>query len=398
MHARNGNRIDLLRLVVFSGICTIAVCTAAAASPAGQLQQLFDGSWKPSPEGYEAAQQQFQQLQAVAAGDVRVPLSMALIAAKNYSYDDAQKYLEQSIAGGSKTKIDPIMLAALRLKIWVQVQRKDYAAAQSSIRELARVLSTEDATLPHAESKQTAEWLGGVLGFYSGPGANQTPSPIGDALASDVTKLLPGPLADTLADGKAAALKQYEQLQADQAVQRAELKSRNAAKRADEIQRNQTAQSAVAEKLKKLEDSASKSAADAKNNKTDTAATQKEQQKLQDQGNSLQRQLDEELRKPNRNERSIGRLRQELNNVQQQLANAGTAGNPADASKQKLETEQKRLQGLQARLEARGKQLASAPDDTLTTSLDSKIAMLSTYAPIDLDQEKQRILDSYIAK
>lgn len=79
-----------------------------------------------------------------------------------------------------------------------------------------------------------------------------------------MTNQLKGPLADALADGKADALKEFQQLQTDQAALRAEMKSKNAAKRADDMKRTEAAEAAAADKLKKLNDPSTKDSSDAK--------------------------------------------------------------------------------------------------------------------------------------
>ena len=397
MRALSCHRTELIGVALSAAIVATLIGSAQALDLSGQLQQLFDNSWKPSQEGYQAAQQIFEKLDSAARGDRRLPLSMALVAVKNFKSTDAQKYLERVIPAHSSA-IDATALTAWRLKIWLQALKKDDAAAQSSVRELASLLGTDGRVSPATESKETAQWLGGVLGYYSGPAAGQTAGTNMEAWQSDVTKQFTGPLAEALADGKAAALKQYQQLQADQAALRAEMKAKNAAKRADEMKRNEAAQAAAADKLKKLDDKSAKDSPDAKSNKNDATAAQRELQRLQDQGNRLERQLQEELRRPVRNERGIARLRQELTAIQQQIGSASVSGGQPAAIKQGKESEKKRLENLQTSLEAKDKQLASASDDVVSTPLDAKIALLSTYAPIDLDQEKQRILDSYTPK
>lgn len=366
-----------------------SICVGQALGPAKQVQQLFDNSWKVSDEGYQAAQQLFEQSKAKSPDDRRLPLAMALVAVKNFKNADAQTYLDQAIPNTSSAA-DPITLTAWRMKIWLQGLKKDDAAAQSSVRTLAGLLN---ADTPSTDATQTAKWLGGVLGYYSGPASAQN----AEAWQTAITNQLKGPLGEALADGKADALKQYQQLQSDQAALRAEMKSKNAAKRADDMKRTEAAEAAAADKLKKLNDPSTKDSSDAKTKKSEAAA-QQELQRLQDQGNRLERQLNDEMRKPARNERGIARLRQELTNIQQQVASMNTSGAQPAAAKQGQEAEKKRLQNLQAGLEAKDKRLANSSDDVAATPLDAKISLITTYAPIDLDQEKQRILDSFAGK
>ena len=259
-------RIGFIGLAVCWGICGAAGFAAEQADVSRQLQDVFDNYWKPSPENFASAQQSLEQLQTSTPGDRRLPLAMALVSVKNFKNTDAQKILEQAIDDHS-SKIDPTTLTAWRLKIWLQVLRKDDAAAVSSARQLGDLLSTDKAVVPAAEVKEAAQWLGGVLGYYSGPAASQAAGLNLDALQKDLTKELDSPLADAMTDGKAAALKQFQQLQSDQATMRADMKAKNAAKLPDDIQHNKDAEAAAAQKLKDLDKPAGKDKTDGKGNK-----------------------------------------------------------------------------------------------------------------------------------
>ena len=106
-----------------------------------------------------------------------------------------------------------------------------------------------------------------------------------------------------------------------------------------------------------------------------------------------------EERSPQRNEKAIQGLQYQMNLLEHQLRGAGNdTGQQEAAKKQAAEAEKKRLQNLEGSLTAKSKQLANSNDDVVATPLDAKIASLSSYAPIDFEKEKQRILDSYSLK
>ncbi len=87
------------------------------------------------------------------------------------------------------------------------------------------------------------------------------------------------------------------------------------------------------------------------------------------------------------------KLRNELTSVDQQLQQSGGSSMPESKDAQK-----KKLQEAQVALDAKVKQLEKESDDVTATPLDAKVDSLATYAPVDLEVEKQRILDSYAGK
>ncbi len=108
-----------------------------------------------------------------------------------------------------------------------------------------------------------------------------------------------------------------------------------------------------------------------------------------------------EERNPRHNERTMQGLRTRLTMLQQQAAQVGNNDNATQneaAKKQAVEAEKKKLQSQVGMLEAKSKQLSSGSDDVVSTPIDAKLASLFSYAPIDLEKEKQRILDSYAVK
>ncbi len=256
MYARKSSRLGLLRLAVFVGVCAAVVSISKAANVAGQIQELFDTAWKPSSEAFAAAHQQYDQAITAAPSDLRVPLAMALVSVKNFKNDEAAKYVDLALpnpSSGVAKKGDPLNLAAWRLKIYLQVLRKDHAGAQASMHDLARMLASEDAVAPSEEAKKTADWLGGVLGYYAGPAAGQASSVNADALQDDLNKQMKGALANAMADGKAAALKKFDELKTAQASAREDIKARLAAKAHEDLKKTQAAQTTLAEKIKNID-------------------------------------------------------------------------------------------------------------------------------------------------
>jgi hypothetical protein len=402
-------------------IAGLSLALPSIAQAANEIQQVLETGWKPSADNYAAAQQQYEQNKAAAAGDARAPLAIALVSLKNRKMDDAQKYLAQAIAA-SGTKLDPTAIAVRRLKIYLDVFRKDATSAQAGMHALAQLLATDDPIAPRPESKQAAEWMGSVIGYLAGPAAEQNFPLKADVVQADVLAVLKGPLANSVNDGKAAALKQYDSLKQQQAAARNELKSSRAAKRADEIKQVEAQKKIVEDKLKKLEDPSASSTATtglagtgkkdgkaaAKDSKDAAKIAEEQQQKAQQmeqQAAILTRQIQQERRKARPNNDMIMSWGTQLTLLRQKAMESGFTPDQMqmqqqeDQKKQSVEAERKRLRGQETQLNNKLKQLTSAMDNqNVPTPVDAKIAAINSYASIDLEQEKQRIVASYAAR
>jgi hypothetical protein len=398
MCAQFVRRSCMIRLAIVAGMLPVGIRTAAAAGVAGQVHELLDSAWKPSSENFAAAHQLFDQAKAAAPNDMRVPLAMALLSVKNFKNDEAAKYVDMALpaasAGGATAKkIDPLNLSARRLKIYLQVLRKDQTGAQASMHDLAALLGTDDTIAPSQEAKNTAEWLGGVLGYYAGPAAGQGGVNV-DALQNELATQMKGALANVMADGKAAALKQFDQLKADQAAALADIKARLAAKRSEDLKKTQTAQTALAEKMKNLD---SGKVPEGKAKTEDRAA-----EKLKEDLAKIEQTIAMQEGNPRRNEKALQALKMRRAQLMQQMSTmANSTQNAAqqeEAKKQAAEAEKKQLQAKMGTLEAKTKQLAGGAEGGVSTPVDAKLVSISSYAPVDLEKEKQRILESYAAK
>jgi hypothetical protein len=374
------------------------VWAASASRTADQVHVLLENGWKPSADNYAAAKDQYDAISSSAPGDARVPLAMALVAIRNFKHADAGQYLDLVLKAAPSSKAERSSISARRLKIWLAAVRKEDAVVQSGMHDLALLLSG-DGDAPSLESREAATWLGGALGYYAGPAIKTLPMGI-DPLQSDLTGILKGPLADELLIGKQLAVKQYQQLQSDNVSARADMKAKNEAKRQDDLKQTQAALASASEKLKKLDDKGDKGkdakGSKGKNDNNSDQQNQKNFQRLMDERQRLMRQIAQEMRGRHRNDGQIARLSQQLNGVNQQLNQmAGSTD-----KQQALEAEKKRLQNAEDALNAKSKQLSSpgSDDDLAQSPIEARMNSLATYAPVDLEAERQQILDSYAAK
>src|SRR5262245_44089481 len=115
------------------------VLAADVTNVAADVQKIFDAGWKASAEHYAAAQLQYEQAKKSAPADVRGPYAMSLVAVQNNNLPDAATYLDEALKNGKS------LLPIRRVKIWLDLLRKDKDAAKVDLRELARQLTLDPA-------------------------------------------------------------------------------------------------------------------------------------------------------------------------------------------------------------------------------------------------------------
>jgi len=400
----NGVRNGIAATVSF---CLILAGTAKAAQPAtaaAEVQQLLEIGWKASPDSYTDAQDRYGRLRQAFRKDVRGPFAIALVALKNHNGQDAAKYFDEAVANGQT--LFPIR----RVKIWRDVVHKEKALAKTDIRELARLLSVDPAMADRLEYQETARWLGVVLGYYAGPGCTELGAADREALDVEISGMLKGSLAAALADGKSAVHVQFEKLVAELSDARQKIKEDKEAVLPEERQKNldalaeATANRETAEqKLKQFEQSSDEFVT--LKNKHDTLRQRIDalRQELNDRGGP-------DLPKNTGNKDKDDRADQEFkdsiareNRIRNELRSLGNTENAMFKQLDKLEgpllyairKQQKLEQDYRKKLSQLAKPVAE--DNAATTALAAKLKSFTTYAGIDLEQEKKRILESYAA-
>src|SRR5262249_3500897 len=156
------------------------------------------------------------QLVKASPADVRIPYAMALVAIQNHQWADAAQLLNTALAGGRP------LLPIRRTSIWLHLNRKEFEPAQQEMRELSGLLTANPTS---ATAQDTARWLGKVIGFYSGPGANRIKAADLDSLVSDLIAKFSGPLLDAFNQGQDETAKSIEDLQTQQATLREQAKT-----------------------------------------------------------------------------------------------------------------------------------------------------------------------------
>ena len=156
---------------------------------------------------------------------------MALVAIKNLNSNDASTYLAEALQNGHP------LLPIRRVAIWQELLHKNRLAAAKQIHELARVLAADKSMANRADYLESARWLGVVLSYYAGPGSADISAADRKALVADIEGQLNGPMATALADGEAALELQFKTLHDQSIAAHRDVKAKNTAKIADEVQK-----------------------------------------------------------------------------------------------------------------------------------------------------------------
>jgi hypothetical protein len=392
---------EIVIILMTLGMCR-CVLSDDSKSPGDEVQQILESSWKPAAANYDSAKQHYEHAKAAAPGDVRVPFAMALAAIRNYRLKDAAEYLTQATANGKP------LVPIRRTKIYVDVLLKNKQAAASDLKDLVRAMATADAA--QADTLETARWLGCVIGYLNGPGKGQIPDDQVAALTAEVADKLKGPLADVFSANVKQIAYQYTQLQQQLAQAHLDAKQRNEAKLEASRKENETALAEATknrtndeESYKKLHDTYEQQGP-LKRNQLDAAQRQFAQ--LNTTIIQLQSAINEAQSSNNLlSNQYISQWNEQLNvaNASQRRLNAQAADINAwfrkmDSDDRTLSKELKKTQSLEDARTQKSKSLEKATvtdSDASTAALESKVSSITTYADIDLDQEKNRILQTY---
>ena len=114
-----------------------------------------------------------------------------------------------------------------RLQVWLQINRGDAAGAQASAAQLAHVLGADTNNKNPLEKQEIANWLGRVLGYYSGPALNPLKGADLAKLDAELSASLTGPLAAACSEGQAAVAERYSNLKNELEAAQKSVKEKN---------------------------------------------------------------------------------------------------------------------------------------------------------------------------
>jgi hypothetical protein len=391
-----------------------SVLPAAPVVPAAQsTAELLETGWKVSSERYTQAQEIYQRAKQAAPGDVRVPFAMALVAMKNAKLDEAAKYIDEALPN-EKTNF-PIR----RVDFWIDVQRKDKVAQKSDLQKLAKLLAADKASADRDSYQETARWLGSVMGYYAFTESGRTMFSVPDraALEANLTAVLTGSLATAFNAGKDNVEQMSKSLDDQYDTARQQSKDKLDAQRAADRQKNETLLSDANQQLAAAQNALTQfqQQSGIDNLETENQSLQGTLSDLKSRRNRLQNMItshdkEEDRRAQNdknyrkqtdyadRNDldhvnRLGGQAQYRLGEIARQLPALRTELNRLSSDVDRKGKAVKTLTGIQ-------NTLAKSPStsDGASTTLQGKMRMFTTYVPMDLEQEKQRILASYKAK
>lgn len=152
--------------VVFFLAGTFAVTLARADDTMlrAEVATLFQVGWDTGTASRAAADEQFQKIAAAGTADARATYAYALVLLKQRRYDDAAKPLAAAVAA------DPTHWGARQNQIRLLMLTKKYDAALVNLDQFSEQIAeaTEEQLSPQ-QRRETVAFLGRIIGFLEGP-------------------------------------------------------------------------------------------------------------------------------------------------------------------------------------------------------------------------------------
>lgn len=408
---------------------------AERAAYAESLRSVIETGWR-GPNSLDAAQRQFRDALGRSGRDPNLYYAYGLVLLKNSRWDDAARHLQTA----ADCQFAPC-LAAWQALIWVQVTRREYDAALGNLVQLARLLQdADDERLSEEARSNTAAWIGRILGFLEGPAP--LPGSQRELLAereSEILAALSAAHREAFQRGKSEILDRYEELKIDSRGLREQAKAQQEQRQAERIKdleekkdetgaRQKVVQSSTQElqadfekkmkeydeQLDELEKSYVGLAAQGKALSATIINVQIEIGRLETQREVVLRSSRSRLRTSSPLDQSIASRTRQLTALQAQYNAASQraaivkrkatgilAKRRQDIAQYQAATGvfQKQSETLgqwEKRLEKEAEKTGKPPrKSTPLRALDARLRSLSTYVPLDLEAEKQHVLDAY---
>jgi len=183
----------------------------AADSPLKvELSRLLDVGWSSSPAARKAADQQYDRLRSVAAGNLRADYAYLLVLLKQRRYPDAEKVLDRLLAA------DPDNLAFLQIAIRTAVLNKNHAAALPLLEKLAAALPAEGEN--DTAAKMAVGFMGRIAGYLAGPVEAHVSQPLLAAAEKRVRANLTDTRRELFDTERKAVLDRYAELTDERAL------------------------------------------------------------------------------------------------------------------------------------------------------------------------------------
>ena len=186
---------------------------------ASELRGLLLDGFKDKANSLETARKHFEAAHQIPVNDPRAPYAYGVVLLVQKKSAVA---VEQFRNAARQKKVT--YLPALQAVAWTSLSRGDYAQALPALLDLARRLEESQETWPAEEDKEgSAEWLGRVVGFLTGPGKRSEQTSQIEKLAADVAIALTAERKSAYERGRQASAARQAELQTMAARPEAEL-------------------------------------------------------------------------------------------------------------------------------------------------------------------------------
>jgi hypothetical protein len=138
---------------------------ADEATLAAEIAALFDAGWSGTAASRSAADRAFEAVSDTSRADPRTGYAYALVLMKQRRYDESLKQLDAVL------KIDAWNLAARQNKVRLLMLTRNYGGALVELNQVSRFLAeAPQEQLPPERRGESLRFLGRVIGFLEGPG------------------------------------------------------------------------------------------------------------------------------------------------------------------------------------------------------------------------------------
>ena len=401
-----------------------------------ELEAFLELGWTRGPESLAGSEKRYRDFQEQAKGGTAVDCAFALIQLRQLKFTDAEKLLSRVV------EQDPKNQQARRLQIWLAISRRDFDTALERMLQLVKGFPAANAVTNQPNEAEDREYqtdllkfLGRGIGFMEGPGAVSIKEVIVADYCEKMVVHLGPERSEIFEKARRDALARYVESKDQQDRTRESAKAeeeqdkeerlRDLGEQRESIGRQSEALKQASEKLQ----AAVKAKLDEIARKDQPLATRYAQ--LDAQGTAIGGQIrglnteiagleDQRSREKNPNTRAqietlinvrvgqLARLENDFAAVARQAAGVAAqrqqlqqqaAGIQADAANE-LERKSNAFESLQKKLRANESQeqrLKKSNPKGETTEVKAKGSVLSafsTYEPLALEREKQRLLET----
>lgn len=198
--------LGFLSVSLLAFMSGLAETAPVAAAPPADLTRLFEIGWKPSFQVLDAAQAEYERLQADTPDDSRLTYALALVQLKHRRYERASELLSEAVAA------QPEDLELRRGLIWTLMILKRHDAALVAMAEMVERLpepANEDAPAVAA-----SRFLGRMFGYLEGPGASGSPAAAEDCVSERdrLRENLTASRGEAFDAGRSSVLEKFDEL------------------------------------------------------------------------------------------------------------------------------------------------------------------------------------------